>query len=241
MDLVGHLDVMRREAERALSTKAFPKFGTVASYDPNTYRARVTLEPEGILSNWMPIASQFVGGGWGLFLGPSIGDLVLCTFVDGDFQSGVIGSGFLFTPQMPSVACPSGQAMLIHSSGTYIKLMNSGDLDLNAAGNLNLSVAGNSSITVTGNLVADVTGSASVTANGATITSSTVTVDGNLDVSGAISFGSGGSGSMTGTGNINLTGGITTSADVVAGTISLQNHLTTGVTSGSSNSGPPTG
>ncbi len=227
MDLVGHLDVMRREAERALSQKAFPKFGTIASYDPDTYRARVTVEPEAILSNWMPISSQFVGSGWGLFLGPSIGDVVLCQFADGDFQMGVIGSGLIFLPSMPPAPCPSGQAMLIHSSGTFIKLMNNGDLDLNAAGNMNVTVAGN--------LVANVSGQASITCP-------TVTVDGDLDVSGSLTFGSGsGGGSMTGSGNISLTGSISTTGDVVAGTISLQNHLTTGVTPGSGESGPPTG
>jgi len=239
MDLVGHLDVMRREAERAASSRAFPKFGTIASYDPDTYRARVTVEPEGILSNWLPISSQFVGAGWGLFLGPSIGDVVLCQFADGDFQMGVIGSGMIFLPTMPTVPCPSGQAMLIHSSGTFVKLMNNGDLDLNAAGNMNVTVAGNADVTVTGD--ATITSPTVVidASAGVTITSPTITLDGNLEVSGNIS---GGTGSGGGTASFN--GNISTTGDISTGSLSSVNdhvHLYSPGSGAQTDTAGPTG
>ncbi len=235
MDLVSHLDVMRREAERILAGKTFPRFGVIENYDPNTYRAKVKIEPEGILTGWLPISSEYVGNGFGIFVGPAPGDTVVCQFIDGDFGMGVIGSGKIFLPTMPPVPCPSGQVMLIHQSGTYFKLLTTGDLDGYVAGNLNATVQGNVDLTVNG--------TASVSSpNPISITSPTVEVNGNLVVSGGITFGTGsGGGSMTGTGDINLTGSVSASGDVVAGTISLQNHLTTGVTPGSGESGPPTG
>ena len=114
---------------------------------------------------------------------------------------------------------------------------------------MEINVAADLDLTITGNISATVNGQTTVTcptisidaSTDVTITSPTVTVDGNLEVSGAITFGTGSGGAMTGTGDINLTGSIATTADVVAGTISLQNHLTTGVTPGSGESGPPTG
>lgn len=215
MDLVSHLDVMRREAERILSAKTFSRFGVIQNYDPDNYRARVLIQPENILTNWMPISSDYVGAGFGLFIGPSPGDTVVCQFVDGDFGMGVIGSGKIFLPSMPSVPCPSGQVMLIHSSGTFIKLMNSGDLDMNVIGNLNLAV--------TGNLEATVNGNAMITSpNPVTVSAPTTVVEGDLEVTGNIS---GGTGSGGGTATFN--GTVTTTGDVQANGISLEQHYHT--------------
>ena len=215
MDLVSHLDVMRREAERILSVKTFPRFGVIQNYDPNNYRAKVMIQPENILSNWLPISSEYVGNGFGLFVAPAIGDTVLCQFVDGDFGMGVIGSGKIFLPTMPPVACPSGQVMLVHSSGTYLKILSSGELDMNVVGNLNMTVAGN--------LTATVQGTATITSpNPVTVSAPTTVVEGDLEVTGNIS---GGTGSGGGTAVFN--GPVTTTGDVQANGISLENHYHT--------------
>ena len=215
MDLVSHLDVMRREAERILSAKTFPRFGVIRSYDPNAYRAKVLIQPENILSGWLPISSEYVGNGFGLFFAPAPGDTVLCQFADGDFGMGVIGSGKIFLPTMPPVPCPPGQVMLVHSSGTYIKILSSGELDMNVVGNLNLTVGGN--------LTATVQGTATITSpNPVTVSAPTTVVEGDLEVTGNIS---GGTGSGGGTATFN--GTVTTTGDVQAGGISLENHYHT--------------
>ena len=221
MDLVSHLDVMRREAERILSVKTFPRFGVIQNYDPNNYRAKVMIQPENILSNWLPISSEYVGNGFGLFVAPAIGDTVLCQFVDGDFGMGVIGSGKIFLPTMPPVPCPPGQVMLVHSSGTYIKLLPSGDLDVSVAGNLNLSVTGNLAANVNGNATVTCPNVAIDASTGVTITAPTVTVNGNLAISGNLEGGTSGSGTAT------FNGTITTTGDVQANGISLENHYHT--------------
>ena len=213
MDLVSHLDVMRREAERILSVKTFPRFGVIQNYDPNAYKAKVLIQPENILSGWLPISSEYVGNGFGLFFAPAIGDTVLCQFADGDFGMGVIGSGKIFLPAMPPVACPSGQVMLVHSAGTYIKILASGELDMNVVGNLNLTVNGSASVNCP---TVSIDASTSLT-----ITSPTVTIDGNLAISGNIEGGTSGSGTAT------FNGTVTTTGDVVAGGISLENHYHT--------------
>ncbi len=215
MDLVSHLDVMRREAERILSVKTFPRFGVVQNYDPNTYKAKVLIQPENILSGWLPISSEYVGSGFGLFVAPAPGDTVLCQFADGDFGMGVIGSGKIFLPTMPPVPCPPGQVMLVHSSETYLKILSSGELDMNVVGNLNMTVAGN--------LTATVQGTATITSpNPVTVSAPTTVVEGNLEVTGNIS---GGTGSGGGTASFN--GTVTTTGDVQANGISLENHTHT--------------
>ncbi|WP_143461665.1 phage baseplate assembly protein V [Leptospirillum ferriphilum] len=210
MDLVSHLDVMRREAERILAGKTFPRFGVIKNYDPNTYRAKVQVEPEGILTGWLPISSEYVGNGFGIFVGPAPGDTVVCQFIDGDFGMGVIGSGKIFLPTMPPVPCPSGQVMLIHQSGTYFKLLTAGDLDGYVAGNLNLTVEGNASIT---------------SPNPVSITAPTVQVDGNVAVSGSLT----GSGS----GGATMNGPIESSAGISGATLSAGNGATGSFTAAS--------
>ena len=240
-DLLAHLDVMRREAQRVMGDKAFVRIGEISSYDPVRYQAKCLVYPEKHETGWLAIGTKMVGSGYGMLIGPTQGDLVLIHFADGDYNMGIIGDGFFTNAMAPPSGIQSGEVLILHSSGSYFKLPNSGDIEFSTPANANLTVGGNLTATVTGNVDLTASGNLTANANGATITSPTVTVDGNLDVSGAISFGSGGGGSMTGTGNITLTGAISTTGDVVAGTISLTNHLTTGVTPGSGESGPPTG
>ena len=47
--------------------------GIVQSFDPATYCAKVTLQPENVLTGWLPIATAWVGAGWGLAAPPSPG------------------------------------------------------------------------------------------------------------------------------------------------------------------------
>src|SRR5713226_7811857 len=70
-----------------------PRFGTVTSFDPNTYAARVTLQPEGVLSGWLPVLSAWIGPGWGLVAPPSVGDQVLVLPHEGHADHGIIVGG----------------------------------------------------------------------------------------------------------------------------------------------------
>ncbi len=42
-----------------------PRFGIVTSVDPSSATARVQLQPEGVLTGWLPVLSAWVGAGWG--------------------------------------------------------------------------------------------------------------------------------------------------------------------------------
>jgi hypothetical protein len=66
-----------------------PRFGLVTSVDPATATARVTLQPEGVLTGWLPLLTPWVGNGWGLVCPPSPGDQVLVIPQEGDAEHGL--------------------------------------------------------------------------------------------------------------------------------------------------------
>ena len=104
-----------------------PRFGVVSSVDPARATARVVLQPEGVLSGWLPVLSPWIGAGWGMVCPPSPGDQVLVLWQEGEAEHGVIvGRAFSDTQAAPKAA--SGELWLVHKSGTYVKLRNDGSI-----------------------------------------------------------------------------------------------------------------
>ena len=116
-----------------------PRFATVTSVNPTAATARVTLQPEGVLSGWLPVLSPWIGAGWGMCCPPSPGDQVLVLAQEGDADHGII-VGRAFSNTQPPPATPVGELWLIHNSGSFIKLQNDGSIqmhgDLHVAGDV---------------------------------------------------------------------------------------------------------
>jgi len=131
-----------------------PRFGVIASFDPNTYSARVMLQPEGVLSGWLPVLSAWIGAGWGLACPPSIGNQVLVLPQEGNAEHGVIVGGAFSAqthpPTVDSGPVPSGEAVLFHASGAYLRLGNDGSFVIGAASGNRVTVIGD--LVVTGNV-----------------------------------------------------------------------------------------
>jgi len=137
----GHAAAMDQASGR-------PRFGVVTSVDPSTYTARVAVQPEGVISGWLPILSPWIGAGWGLSCPPSPGDQVLLVWQEDDAEHGVIvGRAFSNTAQPPPA--PAGELWLVHQSGSFLKLHNDGSIEGQAQ---NWKLAGN--VTVTGTISA---------------------------------------------------------------------------------------
>jgi phage baseplate assembly protein gpV len=118
--------------------QAQPRFGLVTSVDPSSATARVSLQPEGVLSGWLPVLSPWVGAGWGMACPPTPGDQVLVLAQEGDAEHGlIVGRAFSLSQAPP--AAPAGEFWLVHSSGTFLKLQNDGAVHING----NVSVTGN--------------------------------------------------------------------------------------------------
>jgi phage baseplate assembly protein V len=126
------LNVLRGHAAQLDQGWAHPRVAVVTSVDPQTFTARVTIQPEGVLSGWLPIASPWVGNGWGLACPPSPGDQVVVVWQDGDAEQGVV-VGRLWSNAAQPPAAPAGELWLQHATGSFLKLHNDGSIESNAA------------------------------------------------------------------------------------------------------------
>jgi len=145
-------NLMRREAHREASTRAKPRRGTITAYDPSKYAAKVRIEPEGYETGFLQIGSEFVGNGWGLILGPSIGDEVEVNFQEDGKNAAYIGSRF-FGDELPPFPVPSSEAWLVHKSGAFIKLTNDGKLSLRDAAGSTLVLNNDGTTVLSSNLI----------------------------------------------------------------------------------------
>lgn len=123
-------------ANALVQTQAQPRFGTITSVDPNTGTARLALQPEGVLSGWLPVLSSWVGAGWGMICPPAPGDQVLVLAQEGAAEHGVI-VGRIFSSQQRPPPAPSGELWFVHQSGSYLKLLNDGTVQV--GGDLHVS------------------------------------------------------------------------------------------------------
>ena len=95
-----------------------------------------------------------MGAGWGLACPPSPGDQVLVLPQEGHAENGVIvGCSYSEQARPPLIdgnPVPSGEAVLFHASGAYLRLGNDGSFVLSAANGKQVTVAGD--LVVTGDI-----------------------------------------------------------------------------------------
>lgn len=111
-----YLNAVKRHVSNMDAQNAQPRFGVVQSYNPNNHTARVMIQPEEVLSGWLPVATGMSSNGWGIVVPPIIGTQVLMTPVDGDNGSMVIvGSVYSKTnqPPKPSAAIAGAAAPVV--------------------------------------------------------------------------------------------------------------------------------
>jgi phage baseplate assembly protein gpV len=123
------LNIIKQHAGALDQGGSQPRFGIVTSVNPAAATAKVTLQPEGVLSGWLPVLSPWIGAGWGMCCPPSPGDQVLILAQEGDAEHGmIIGRAFSNTQATP--AAPVGELWLVHRSGSFIKLQNDGTIQV---------------------------------------------------------------------------------------------------------------
>jgi phage baseplate assembly protein gpV len=116
--------------------QGLPRLAIISSVDAKSACARVLHQPEGILSGWLPILSLWSGDGWGLVCLPAVGDQVLVLSHDGDPSNGIV-VGSLYSDKRKVPATPPGEFWLLHRSGSYIKLIDDGTVQI--AGDLHVA------------------------------------------------------------------------------------------------------
>jgi uncharacterized protein involved in type VI secretion and phage assembly len=123
------LNIIKQHAGALDQGGSQPRFATVTSVNPGAATAKVTLQPEGVLSGWLPVLSPWVGNGWGIYCPPSPGDQVLVLAQEGDAEHGIVIGRAFSNAQMPPSA-PVGELWLMHNSGSCIKLQNDGKIQM---------------------------------------------------------------------------------------------------------------
>jgi phage baseplate assembly protein gpV len=134
------LNAMKSHAAAMDRAAGQPRFGLVTSVDPQRYAARVALQPEGVVTGWLPILSAWVGSGWGLVCPPAPGDQVLVLPQEGNAEHGIIVGGSFSDLARPPQGAPPGEFWLVHRSGSFLKLANDGSVrvsgDLHVSGDV---------------------------------------------------------------------------------------------------------
>ncbi len=119
------------------------RFGLVSSFDPSAYSVRVLIQPENVLTGWLPVLSPWVGAGWGLAAPLVPGSQVLVLAQEGNAEQGVV-LGAIWSAVDAPLQAPAGELWLQHKSGSFLKLHEDGTISMqaplvNIAGNLVVS------------------------------------------------------------------------------------------------------
>jgi hypothetical protein len=201
--------------------------GLVTGFNPQAWKITVTFYPltdeDGYAAGTVeiPLASTWVGNGWGAYFAPALNTQVTILFENSDYQ---IPIGMLFnfdSDNNPLQGVQSGEAWLAHQSGSVIKLTNDGNVSVVAENALNLQgETVNIIATQEINLQAPVVNA-----------SQDMVVTNNLSANdGQATMEDGVFNAVT----------LNASNDVTAASVSLHGHVHGGVTGGSDSTEPPT-
>lgn len=152
--MTGLAEAMRYHAAALDATRPQPRFAVVESVDPVRHLAKVSIQPEGVLSGWLPILGMGGGAGWGVICPPAIGAQVVVVPLDGDHESwGVLGTAWSVVNVPPDPASTAGGAAaavqpgemaLVSGAGAYVRLNADGTLTIVATAGI--TIKGNTAI-----------------------------------------------------------------------------------------------
>jgi uncharacterized protein involved in type VI secretion and phage assembly len=134
--MVEFFDAVESTGKQTQGRFAQPRLAIVTSSDALKSMAKVLLQPERVLTGWLPVLTQWAGSGWGMACPPVPGDQVLVLPQEGDAQHGLI-VGRLFSNSARPPSSEPGELTLKHQSGCSIRLLNSGIVSI--VGDLHVS------------------------------------------------------------------------------------------------------
>lgn len=141
------LNAHKLVAQGIASRTATHRYGVVQSVDPANHAAKVTVQPEGVLTGWLPILSHSIGNGWGIVSLPLPGTQVILTPQEGDGEEWAVAGRVFDTEALPpsvpaaingsaSNAQP-GEIALVSKAGAVLRLVADGSIYLQ--GNVNIA------------------------------------------------------------------------------------------------------
>jgi phage baseplate assembly protein gpV len=190
------LNGLRVNANGLDMASAETRMGTVTSVDPTNYAVRVMIQPEGVLSGWLPVPTPWIGTAHP----PSPGDQVKVSFQEGDAEHGIVEGRLYSTgtlaPTVAGAPAQSGEWLIFHKSGGYIMMANNGHITVKDGAGAKVVLTNDGQMTLE-----DVSGTTLQFMNNGTLH-----LLGNLLVTGNISAVGTGTGNMTMAGNLTVSG-----------------------------------
>lgn len=190
------IEHIKRVVSEFLAQFITTKYGQISAYNPDDYTVKVMLLPTMEETGFVPLAAPWVGNNFGAVFGPAIGDAVRLDFVDGRVEACLVGGRFFNNSARPPVV-QSGQAAIVDSKGSYVKLNNDGTVTINAATTMTLTAP---------NVNIDASTQCAVNSP-------------NIILNGPIEQGQG-----SNAGNASMGGTLTVTVDVIGGGKSLKGH-----------------
>lgn len=172
------LNSLRAQAQMAGQGRGSMRLGLVSGYDPASYSVKVTFEPDGAETGWIPLGALAVGDGWGILAPPAIGDQIEVLMQDSDSNAGVAASCLFNNVDVPPTV-QSGEIWMLHKSGAFFKLTNDGKGSLSDGHGASVVLNGDGTISSAGTWTH--TGTMKIT--------STLEVDGQTTLAGVTSNG----------------------------------------------------
>lgn len=219
----------RAQGETERTRANLLQVGVVQAADYSVARVRVLMG--GLISAWLPWLAVRAGGDR-TWAAPEVGEQVLVACPDGDPAGGVV-LGAIYQQSAAAPASSADVTKTVYSDGAVIEYDRSSHTLTATLPSSGSAVVTAPQITVTA-------------ATGITVTTPTLTLNGNLTISGAISTGASANGGATIYGDITQINGsimtdgdVTSDGDQVAGTVSQKSHVHSGVTPGGGNTGAP--
>jgi phage baseplate assembly protein V len=133
---------------------AAPRCGLVTSFNPATMRAKVAIQPDGQITGWLPVLSQWVGVGWGIVAPLQPNDQVLVLAEENDAAHGVIVGRYFSDVDTPPQGAAAGELWMVHQTGSTFAMKADGSvLLITATLNIQAPGGGDATVNITGNLI----------------------------------------------------------------------------------------
>lgn len=135
------LDIIRREALNVAKHGQQKSTVICTSYNPNTHAIKGILVPHGVETGWIPLAAIHIGNGYGVLVGPKVGDPEKLDgdqfdvdFEFGDPNTPIAKHRMFSTPDAPPVV-QSGEILLMHQKGAKLYFEEDGSVTLDTNNN----------------------------------------------------------------------------------------------------------
>ena len=136
--------MIQREVSAMLAQTPQMRHGIVRSVNGADATVRVEIQPEGVLSGWLPLGQAAAGNGWSTVTLPNIGDVAVVVPDAGRAGSGVV-VGYTHNDLARPAAVPAapgtggtasadaapwqaGETILAHKSGSVLRLCADGSI-----------------------------------------------------------------------------------------------------------------